>query len=412
MVTEIIMPKLGETMEEGIITKWRKKEGEKIEKGEILFEVMTDKANFEMESPAAGIVRRLFAKEDETVAVTKIVGYIASSMDEEVPSAPASEPVKSVGGAQTTQPVPSKQEEVVSRADTGDRIKVSPLAKRLAKEKGIDLSSVKGSGTGGRIEKEDILKIVESSSVEEVEISIPKDAKTIPVKGVRKIIADRMTQAKQTVPHFYLTSEVDMTKAVELRDKFKQEKIYFSHNDLIVKAVAEALKEFPIVNGYFAGDRIVLNPYVNVCIAVTRPAVQKTSAGEDMDVGELVVPVLKDADKKNLLDIAVESKELIRKARENKLNLDELEGGTITVSNLGSIGIDVFTAIVYAPQATLLAVGEIKKRPVAIDDKIEIRSVAKFTLSCDHRIVDGSMGARFLQKLKAILENPQPLMPQ
>ncbi len=390
MVIEIKMPKLGETMEEGVISKWRKKEGEKIEKGEILFEVMTDKANFEVESPGSGFVRKVFAKEEETVPVTKVIGYLASSLDEEVPSAP-----------------PAVQKPTVPAEKEG-RIKASPLARRLAEEKGVDLSKIKGSGPDGRIEKEDVLNV----AVRHIrpEGLVPEGATIVPVTGVRKIIADKMTQAKQTIPHYYLDIEVDVTPAVELREKMKKEKIYFSHNALIIKAAAETLKLFPVVNGYFAEDKIVLNPSINIGIAVARSAVYKTSLGEEMEMNELVVPVLKDADKKNLTRIAAEAKELIKKARENKLSLDDLAGGTITISNLGTMGIDAFTAIINPPQATILALGEIKKRPVVIDDKIEIRSILKFSLSCDHRIVDGALGARFLQKFKELLENPQSLI--
>lgn len=407
MVIEIKMPKLGETMEEGVISKWRKKEGEKIEKGEILFEVMTDKANFEVESPESGIVRKIFAKEEETVPVTKVIGYIASSIDEEIPSAPPEVEVKPTQPQITAQVSVPKVEVGPSK---GERIKASPLARKLAEEKGIDLSKIKGSGPDGRIEKKDVLKAIETGAPPKLEVPVPDGAKFIPVTGVRKIIAERMTQAFQTIPHFYLDIEVDMTEAVNLREKMKKEKVYFSHNDLIIKAAAEALKFFPIVNGYFAQDKIILNPNINIGIAVARTVIQKTSSGEEMELYELVVPVLKDADKKKLIEIAAESKELIKKARENKLNLDDLSGGTFTISNLGIMGIDVFSAIINPPQATILASGEIKKRPMVIDGKIEIRSTVKFSLSCDHRIVDGALGARFLQKFKEILKNPQSII--
>jgi len=418
VVIEIKMPKLGETMEEGVISKWRKKEGERVEKGEILFEVMTDKANFEVESPEGGILRKILAKEEETVPVTRVIAYLASSMDEAIPEAPLQE---APGPARPLpQAVPESSSPVATpfMVQGGEgRIKASPLAKKLAREKGIDLSGIKGSGPGGRIEKEDVLKAIEEGTVslEEKEftaetISISEGADTIPVTGVRKIIAERMTRAKRDIPHFYLDTEVDLTDAVEMRAKLKAEAKYFSHNDLIIKAVAEALKVFPVVNGFFSLDRIVLNPHINVGIAVARSAIYKTSKGVDMEVGELVVPVLRDADKKNIFEIAQESKELIKKARENKLSLDELSGGTITVSNLGTMGIDAFRAIINPPQATLLAVGEIKKRPAVINDRIEIRSTIKLSLSCDHRIVDGALGARFLQKIKELLENPEVLL--
>ena len=411
MIIEIKMPKLGETMEEGVISKWRKKEGEKIEKGEILVEVMTDKANFEVESPGSGFIRRILAKEEETVPVTKVIGYLSSSMDEEIPAAPVVVPF--MAQEPTIQPVTAaKLAAKVEGVSEKERIKASPLARRLAEEKGRDLSKIKGSGPDGRIEKEDVLKAIESGVPSKVEIPIPEGATVIPVTGVRKLIADRMTQSKQTVPHYYLGIEVDMTEAVELREKLKKEKVYFSLNDLLIKAIAEALKEFPVVNGYFVDGKIVLNPSANIGIAVARSAIYKTSEGKEIELYELVVPVLKDADKKNLTEIANESKGLIKKARENKLNLDELSGGTFTLSNLGTMGIDVFSAIINPPQATLLAIGEIKKRPAVVNDKIEIRYTMKASLSCDHRIVDGALGAHFLQKLKELLEKPKPIIGQ
>ena len=417
MVTEVKMPKLGDTMEEGVLTKWRKKEGEKVEKGEILFEVMTDKANFEVESPAAGFILKTLAKEEETVPVIKVVGYIADSMDEKIP-APTAQPVSAASVPTITKSAaPSQPSLRPAQADDAARIMASPVAKRLAAEKGIDLSTIKGSGPGGRIEKEDVLNVSGKGTGAKaqpaaMEVNIPAGAKFIQVKGVRKIIAERMTLSKQTVPHFYLTAEADMTIAYEIREKLKKEKVHFSLNDLIIKAAAQALSEFPVVNGFFAEDKIVFNSNINTGIAVTRPAKLKCSTGEEMDVGELVVPVLKDADKKNLLQIASESKELIAKARENRLNLDELEGGTITLSSLGTMGIDVFNAIVNPPQATLLAIGEIKKRPYVVGDKIEIRSIVNLSLSCDHRIVDGALGAQFLKKIKELLEKPEPFMPK
>ena len=438
MVTEIKLPKLGETMEEGTISKWRKKEGEKVERGEILFEVMTDKANFEVEAPDSGVIRKILAKEDEVVQVTKTIGFIASSMDEPIPEASAPSPSASAPPA-PVGPVPSSATQVspatpptapsttqapsaatpvsstAQAAGTGDRIKASPLARRLAEEKGINLLKIKGTGPGGRIEKEDVLAAGDVAvrfiaQEKEPPQAASEGAITIPATGVRKIIAERMLQSKLTIPHFYLTIEADMTAASEIREQMKKDKQYFSHNDLIIKAAANALRAMPVVNGFFINDRIVYNPAVNIGIAVSRTGKYKDSSGAETELFELVVPVLKDADKKTVLQIAPESKELIQKARDNKLSLAELTGGTITLSNLGTMGVDVFNAIINPPQATILAFGEIKKRPSVVGDAVVVRQIVKLNLSCDHRIVDGALGAQFLKKIKETLENPKSIL--
>jgi len=422
MVTEIKLPKLGETMEEGTISKWRKKEGEKVEKGEILFEVMTDKANFEVEAPESGIIRKLLVKEEDVVQVTKTIGYIASSMDESIPD--ASVPDAPIPAAPAPVPSAATPSTPSAPPSAGDRIKASPLARRLAEEKGINLLNIKGTGPGGRIEKEDVLAagvagaagagpvaapMLHRDKIKE-EVSGPEGAVTIPATGIRKIIAERMLQSKLTVPHFYLTVEVDMTVASEIREQMKKEKQFFSHNDLIIKAAANALRAMPVVNGSFIGDRILINPAVNIGIAVSRTGKYKDSSGAETELFELVVPVLKDADKKTVLQIAPESKELIQKARDNKRSLAELSGGTITLSNLGTMGVDVFNAIINPPQATILAFGEIKKRPAVVNDAVVVRQIVKLNLSCDHRIVDGALGAQFLKKIKETLENPKSIL--
>jgi len=411
MVSEIKMPKLGDTMEEGILSKWRKNVGEKIEKGEILFEVMTDKANFEVESPASGFIRKIFAKEEETVPVIQVIGYIASSMEEAVPdSAPSSKTQAVAKKTETIKPKSVSMPKQKENVNDTDRIKASPLARKIASERGINLSMIKGSGPGGRIQKEDVLNARQQAGASPViDIPVPEGAVVIPVTGVRKIIAERMTMAKNTVPHYYLNVEIDFSKAVELRDAMKKEKKFFSHNDLLIKAASEALKALPVVNGYFGGDKIILNSKVNIGFAVARSADYKTSSGDNIELSELVVPVVKDVCNKDLVQVALETKDLIKKARENKLSVDELKDGTFTISNLGTGGIDVFSAIINPPQATILAVGEIKKQPVVVDEKIEIRSVVKMSLSCDHRIVDGALGAKFLKKLKDILEAPETI---
>ena len=374
MLTKIIMPKLGETMEEHEIIGWLKQEGEQVEKGEPLFEVITDKVNFEVESPASGFLRKILANEGDTVAVTETIGYIADSMEEGLPEI-AEEP--------EAPPPPPKEK----------RIKASPLAKKIAQERGIDLSRITGSGPGGRITKSD---------VEDFQAPVQAPSEIIPLSGMRKTIAERLTQSKRDAPHFYLQTEIDMSDAVTMRQNLSEEiekrhGVRLSYTDMIIKAVAQSLAEFPMLNATFEDGEIRLSEQVNVGVAVS------VEAG-------LIVPVVRDANRKTLGQIAQEKTGLIARAKENQLALEDLSDGTFTLSNLGMFEVDVFIGIINPPQVALLAVGRIKKVPRVIDRQIAIRQVMNVCLSMDHRAVSGAYGAQFLGRVKELLERPYLLL--
>ena len=374
MIKEIIMPKLGQTVEESIVGKWMKNEGDNVEKGDVLLEVTTDKATLEVESFAKGVLRKIIHKEGDVVPVLAIIGYTASSMDEELPENPPE---------QLHEEEKKEEETPVAEPVSEVRIKISPLAKRLAKEKGVDITKISGTGPGGRIVKEDVLAFGGTAVGEKIV------AKTIPVKGMRKVIAERLQKSFQTIPHFYLSTEIDMTECVKIRAE-KSPKPAF--NDIIIKASALAISKNPEINSSFKGDSIEIIGDINIGLAVA------------VDDG-LIVPVIRNADKLAISDISKNRDELVKKARDGKLLPSDYEGGTFTISNLGMFEIDNFSAIVNPPQSAILAVGRIKQKPVIIDGNIGIRSMMQVTCSFDHRCIDGALGAKFLQKVKEYLEN-------
>ncbi len=379
MIKEIIMPKLGQTVEESIVGKWMKNEGDNVEKGDVLLEVTTDKATLEVESFAKGVLRKIIHKEGDVVPVLAIIGYTASSMDEELPENPPE---------QLHEEEKKEEETPVAEPVSEVRIKISPLAKRLAKEKGVDITKISGTGPGGRIVKEDVLAFGGTAVGEKIV------AKTIPVKGMRKVIAERLQKSFQTIPHFYLSTEIDMTECVKARTE-KSPKPAF--NDIIIKASALAISENPGVNSSFKGDSIEIIGDINIGLAVA------------VDDG-LVVPVIRNADKLAISDISKKRDELVKKARGGKLVPSDYEGGTFTISNLGMFEIDNFSAIINPPQSAILAIGRIKQKPVIIDGNIGIRSMMQVTASFDHRCIDGALGAKFLQKVKGYLENPKDIL--
>jgi pyruvate dehydrogenase E2 component (dihydrolipoamide acetyltransferase) len=379
MVNKVIMPKLGETMEEGEIIRWLKKEGDEVKEGEPLLEIATDKANMEVEASFSGFLRKIVAPGGKIVPVAEVIAYIADSMEEEIPGE-----VKKRGEGEKEIPQPSRV------------IKTSPLARKLAREHNIDLSRVEGTGPGGRIVKEDVLKLTGEEGVPSEEVPSLKE---IFLSGVGKIIAERMQKSKKEIPHFYLTVEVDFSYIVKMRkdldeELMRQRGVHLTYTDLLVKACGYGLKEVPQTNSIFKEGKIYLSSEINVGLAV---------------VGEegLVVPVIKDVDKKDLFQIAEERERLVKKARENKLSLEELEGSSFTLSNLGMFGVKNFSAIINPPQVCILAVGEIKDRVVAVEGRMDIRPIMEMTLSCDHRVIDGFIGAKFLQKIRKRLERPR-----
>jgi len=400
MVVEIIMPKLGQTMEKGTIVEWLKKEGDRVEKGEPILVIETDKATLEVEARGSGILRKILAREGEVVPVTKVIGYIAEE----------GEPLPETVAPAPTPPTPKSEATSMEKPKATMRIKASPLAKKIAKEKGVDLTQVTGTGPGGRITKEDVLRYLASKPVvapAHPPLPTPttkpaEEFKVIPITSMRKAIARKMAYSKTNIPHFYISTEVDMTEAVKMRQSLiptieAKTGVRLSITHMLIRAVAMALKEFPQINAVYDEDNIKLLRDINIGIAV------------GLEDG-LIVPVLKNADKMDLVQIASEASRLINSAREKKLREDEFVGGTFTISNLGALDVDSFIAIINPPETAILAVGKIKDKPVAVENRIEIRKMMTMTLSADHRVIDGVLAAKFLQRIKAILEAPYNLL--
>lgn len=412
MATIVTMPKLGTTMTEGSITKWLKKEGDPVQEGEVYAEIQTDKVNIEDEAPASGILRKILVKEGETVHIGEPIAIIADE-NEDISEYLSGQKEK-IKVKETEQ---KTQEEKPSTEETGPlgKIKASPAARRIAKENNIDLSKVTATGPGGRIVEKDVTSYIERTKSEsappEREAAETKQTdkqlkpaeftikRTIPVTGMRKIIAEKMAASKKLAPHIYLSLDADMTKVIELREKLlpsfiEKHNVKLSYNDILIKAVAVALKQNPIINSSFTEEEIILKEEINIGLAVA------------LDDG-LIVPVIKNADRKGLIEIAKETSELIAKARDRKLLPDDYYGGTFTISNLGMYDIENFSAIINQPETAILAVGKMMKKPVAAEnDEIVIKPMMNLTLSCDHRAIDGASGAKFLQNLKQILEEP------
>ena len=417
-MAEIVrMPKMSDTMTEGVVSKWHKKIGDKIKTGELVAEIETDKATMEFESYQEGTLLYIGVEEGKAAPVNSVLAilgkegedYKALLAQEAAPvvaatpaASPAPEPVKAAPApAPVVAEKKTETKPVVAAASTADdgRAKASPLARKLASDKGINLSQVIGSGDGGRIVKRDIDWYKPSSLSSQSYVPVTKESyQDVPVTQMRKTIAKRLAESKFTAPHFYLSLEVVMDAAMQARESINAvASTKISFNDLIVKACASALKENPKVNASWRGDFIRMNEHVHIGVAV---------AVED----GLLVPVIRFADSKTLSQIGAETKDLAKKAKEKKLQPADWEGNTFTISNLGMFGIDEFTAIINPPDACILAVGSIKQQPVVKNGSIVVGNILKLTLSCDHRVVDGATGAQFLQTLKFLLENPVVLL--
>jgi pyruvate dehydrogenase E2 component (dihydrolipoamide acetyltransferase) len=416
MADVVNMPALSDTMEEGTLVAWHKEVGDAVESGELLAEIETDKAVMEFQSFYDGVLLYIGVEEGNAVPVDAIIAIIGeegedykallTSADketkEETPQKEAEKPSEEVLEAVSA---PLAKEESKDSSNNG-RVKASPLAKAMAKEEGIDIKKVTGTGDDGRIVKRDIEEYLKNPQPEETvvatkAINVPEpdgDYEDVPVSQMRKVISRRLGESKFNAPHFYLTMEICMDKLIATRKQLKElTETKISFNDFVVKATAKALKEHKSINASWLGDKIRYYNYVNMGVAVA------------IDEG-LVVPVIRNADTKALSNIATEIRELAGRAKERKLTPDEMSGNTFTISNLGMFGIDEFTAIINAPDACILAVGGISPRLVLVDGEVKESKFMKVTLSCDHRVVDGASGAKFLQTLKAILEEPMRLM--
>ncbi len=403
------MPKLSDTMTDGVVAKWNKKVGDKVKEGEILAEIETDKATMEFESFEDGILLHIGVEEGGSApveSVLAIIGEKGADVDTLIKAhnqslaAPAQEATPT---ASAPKAVAESKPVVVSASSpattsNGGRIKASPLAKKLAEEKGINLSMVNGSGEGGRIIKKDIENFNGAGSSTMANFVGTEKFTEEPVSQMRKVIARRLGESKFSAPHFYLTVSIDMDNAIAARKSIKEAMdTKVSFNDLVIKAAAAALKQHPKVNSSWLGDKIRYNEHVNIGVAVA------------VDEG-LLVPVVRFADGKTLTQISGEVREYATKAKAKQLQPQDWEGSTFTISNLGMFGIEEFTAIINPPDACIMAVGGISQVPVVKGGLVVPGNVMKVTLSCDHRVVDGALGAAFLNTFKQLMENPVLLL--
>jgi len=375
LVTKVVMPRLSLTMKTGTVVQWFKKEGETVQKGEPIVEVLSEKVTYDVEAPESGILRKILALEGTDVPITEAIGVIAAP-NEQISDAEifAGVAVKEVEEAEG---VPKK--EIVEK--TEERVVASPAAKRLAREHSVDLTQVRGSGPEGRIVEEDVEQFIERAKVQ------PRIEEIIPLTGIRKTTAERVSLSARTAPHSTITMEVDMRNAERLREETQA-----SYTDMLVKAVAKALREKPIMNATLEDGQIKVFEDINVGVAVA------TDKG-------LVVPVIREADKKTLDAIAATLRGFVEKARQGKLAKEDLASGTFTVTNLGMYGVDVFIPIINPPETAILGVGRVTEKPVVVNGQITIKPIIQLSLSFDHRIVDGAPAAQFLHRVKQILES-------
>lgn len=408
MATKVVMEALSPTMEEGRLVEWKKNEGDAVATGDVLAEVETDKAVMELVARAAGTLLKQVVPVGTTLPVGGIVAWLGAK-GESIPdgaggqgqaAAPAAKPVAAPAPAAATAPVPSPLPPVSS----SDRIKASPLAKKIAKEKGLDLGRVQGSGPAGRV----VLRDLEGASAQaaapmatgRASVAAPGVVfEDIPLSQIRKTIAKRLSQSLGPIPTFYLTMDVDMTRSAEAREALKalgpDGKVSF--NDILIKAVATALIQHPACNAWWMDDRIRVWRQAHIGMAV---------AIED----GLITPVIRSAEQKSLREISAESRDLAGRARERKLKPDEYTGSTFSISNLGMFDIEHFTAIINPPEAGILAVGKVREEPAVVNGQVVVRQKMRMTMSCDHRAIDGATGAAFLKTLKTLLENPLALV--
>lgn len=450
MATKILMEALSPTMEEGRLVKWLKNEGDQIKGGDVLAEVETDKAVMELVARGDGVLRKRLANEGDSAAVGTLLGVIAAP-DEDISALVKGAGPTPVASDTTQQPVgkPADAGDVIAKAkefegvtsipspsapgqsqgeastppqererrghqriDTAAhgaeggaartssaRPRSSPLARRLASERGVDLSALTGSGPGGRIVKRDIEQAPAAAAPAAQRSARAGDYQDIPLTQMRKTIAKRLGESIGPIPTFYLTAEFDVSRMAELRDDMiaKGAEYKVSFNDIVIKATATALAQHPEVNAHWTGDAIRQFNRVHIGMAVA--------------VAEgLITPVIFDANEKGLSEIAAEARELAGRARERKLKPEEYTGSTFSISNLGMFGIDQFTAIINPPEAGILAIGAVEEKPVVVDGDLAVRKRLRVTMSCDHRVIDGATGARFLQTLRRLIENPLMLV--
>lgn len=453
MIQKILVPKLGQTMEEAAIAKWHKHEGDTIEKGDVVLEITTDKATLEVESFVSGTIRKILAAEGVTLPVNTVVALVGEP-DDELPddlmaleaaargegapapattpaeSAPAASATPATATAPTAQPTPAiaatdgrifisprarklaakekipvvvlrgagpngriTEKDVRAYLEKGKAIRITPAAKVAAVERGVDVTLITGTGPGGRITREDVL-----AAPVVTPLAAAPSAGRVELSAMRRIVAERMSRSKREAPHFYIFMDADMTNAVEARKRINEAgSVRVGFHDILIRACAKAMAEMPAMNAAWDKDAIIRRGEINIGLAVA------------IDDG-LIVPVVKNADRLGLTDIARQSQSLIEKARSKKLTPDEYEGGSLTISNLGMFGVDCFLPIINPGEAAILGVGSIAPKPVVIDGGIHIRSIMTLSLSADHRIVDGAIAAAYLKRVKNLLESPDELL--
>ena len=437
MATKVVMAQLSPTMEEGRLVEWKVSEGDEVQQGDVVAEIETDKANMDVEALGSGVLRKIVVQEGETVPVGALIGVIAGA-DEDIGDLLQEAEAEAAGSgaaaagegdegerrepeeeraaprAPGSEAAPAGEAPVTAVAGGGEgrrdggRLRASPVARRMAEDEGLDLSRIEGSGPGGRIVKADVEGALESGAAARGGRTAAGPARlaeeTVQLSQMRKAIARRLAQSLGPVPHFFLTTEIDMGRALELRAELNEQigggeegapKV--GVNDLLLKAAAEALVRHPEINASWGEGEIRRHGRVDLGIAVA------------LDDG-LITPVLRDADRKGLVRIASESAELIDRARRRKLDPDEYQGATFSVSNLGMFPIEEFTAIINPPEAAILAVGRTAEKSVVVDGEIVVRRRMRVTMSCDHRVIDGATGARFLETFKGMLENPLAML--
>ena len=401
----ITMPKLSDTMVEGTIARWRKKQGDAIETGDILAEVETDKATMEMEAFDDGVLKEIYVGDGGVAKVGEKVALILAEGEtaEAAPAAPAPK-AEPAAGAKPAEPQAAPAAPAAA-APTGARVKASPLAKKIAAERGVALEGIQGTGPGGRVVAEDIPEkgaapaAAAAAPAPKIQAAAGKGDQRVPLSGMRRVIAERLLASKTQLPHFYLSIDVDASALMRLRKELNSANESaglpkLTINDFVLLAVARAASSHPYINASWAGDAIIQYGSVNISVAVA------------VDDG-LVTPVIRDAHKLSLKEISATVKDFAKRARDKKLKPEEYQGGTITVSTLGAYGIEQFFAIINPPQAAILAVGAIVKKPVVnAKNEIVVGERMTITLSCDHRVVDGAVGAEYLGTLRKLIENP------
>lgn len=390
----VIMPRLDLAMDSGVVLEWLIQEGERVEKDKPLATIMTEKVTYDLPSPASGTLYRTIVPVEVEVPVGQTIAVITEPGDDmRAVDKAVEEARKDIPEVKMPEPEVAEKAEAVKVRVERERVKISPLARKLAEKYGVDVTRVKGTGPGGRIVKSDILKAVESLEAKPppVPTALPRVTRVIPLRGVRKVIAERMAYSYGAAPHVTITMGVDVTRVVKIRQDLEEEGKSISYNAFLTKAASKALGEHPIINSTLEGDQIKVFEDINVGVAVA------TDQG-------LIVPVVQNADEKTLDELNLLIDELAEKARQGRLTVSEVKGGTFTITNLGMFGVETFTPIITPKQTAILGVGRIAEKPLSVEGRAVTRPTLTLSLSFDHRVVDGAQAAQFLKRIKEILE--------